>query len=530
MKLRKIHIFDSRIISATNPINRAAILDIAHFIETINQKYNRMFGSDQMRITTEFVGSKEQYSLPEFEEHFSYEDNYTCLTISIVSPDAENSICFKIRPQDITLKIDSVNLGKVKLEDIEAEVVAFIQPYIDDAKRIPDEYITEGSDIALVVGKTFTLPVTDDDGRVISNMKQSKTIGVSSNDLNVDEPEQVANVPLGLISINEDEKSLTVNQETIQNKIYQIRGLEVMLDSDLAEIYGYSTKNFNRQVKNNAAKFEGEDFMFQLTSEEAENLRCKNFTSRWGGTRYLPYAFTEQGIYMLMTVLKGDLAISQSRALVRIFKRMKDHIIENRDFLGPKEILQISTQTYQNTLDISKIREEMASKRDLQKFIDSFSNPETYKHFLILDGQKFEADIAYSKIYDTAQKSIYVVDDYLGLKTLELLRSANPGVSIIIFSDNKKCRTKLTSEMLDDFHSTYPSIQLKIRTTNGKYHDRYIIIDYNTKNESIYHCGASSKDAGNKITTIAKIEDNDLYRNMIEELMKHQELVLGRDN
>lgn len=121
-----------------------------------------------------------------------------------------------------------------------------------------------------------------------------------------------------------------VSEETIQNKIYSVRGYKVMLDVDLAEIYGYETKNFNRQVKNNMTKFEGDDFMFQLTKDEWENLRCKNFTSSWGGSRYLPLAFTEQGIYMLMTVLRGELAIRQSRALVRTFKKMKDYIWGNR--------------------------------------------------------------------------------------------------------------------------------------------------------------------------------------------------------
>ncbi len=87
-----------------------------------------------------------------------------------------------------------------------------------------------------------------------------------------------------------------VSEEAIQNKIYTVRGYKVMLDVDLAEIYGYETNNFNRQVKNNMAKFEGDDFMFQLTKDEWENLRCKNFTSSWGGSRYLPLAFTEQGI------------------------------------------------------------------------------------------------------------------------------------------------------------------------------------------------------------------------------------------
>lgn len=127
----------------------------------------------------------------------------------------------------------------------------------------------------------------------------------------------------------EKQEIILINEETIQSKIYIVRGQKVMLDFELAEIYGYETKNFNRQVRNNKAKFEGDDFMFQLTKDEWQNLRCKNFTSSWGGSRYLPLAFTEQGIYMLMTVLRGDLAVMQSRALIRTFKQMKDYIIEN---------------------------------------------------------------------------------------------------------------------------------------------------------------------------------------------------------
>ena len=98
------------------------------------------------------------------------------------------------------------------------------------------------------------------------------------------------------VAADEKEKQeiILINEETIQSKIYIVRGQKVMLDVDLAEIYGYETKNFNRQVKNNRAKFEGDDFMFRLTKDEWENLRCKNFTSSWGGSRYLPLAFTEQ--------------------------------------------------------------------------------------------------------------------------------------------------------------------------------------------------------------------------------------------
>lgn len=151
-----------------------------------------------------------------------------------------------------------------------------------------------------------------------------------------------------------------------------------MLDSDLAEIYGYETKNFNRQVKNNAEKFEGEDFMFQLTDQEMVELsRCKNFTlnrgtGRGSNIKYNPYAFTEQGIYMLMTVLRGELAVKQSRALVRTFKQMKDFIIENQDFIGSKELVQIIVQTNQNTKDIAGIKSQMATKEDLKKVMDNF--------------------------------------------------------------------------------------------------------------------------------------------------------------
>ena len=124
-----------------------------------------------------------------------------------------------------------------------------------------------------------------------------------------------------------------IDETLLKSRIYTIRGVKVMLDADLAEIYGYETRFFNRQVKNNIDRF-AEDFRFQLSENEMQNLMCKKCTSSWGGTRKLPYAFTEQGIYMLMTVLKGDLAIRQSMALIRLFKQMKDCIVENQQLIG----------------------------------------------------------------------------------------------------------------------------------------------------------------------------------------------------
>lgn len=321
---------------------------------------------------------------------------------------------------------------------------------------------------------------------------------------------------------------VVIDETTIKSKIYYIRNQKVMLDFELAEIYGYTTTRFNEQVKNNSEKFD-DDFMFQLTKSEFENLISKKSTSSWGGRRKLPYAFTEQGIYMLMTVLRGELAVKQSKALIRMFKQMKDFIIENQDFIGSKELVQIAIQTNQNTNDITRIDSKintLDTKEDLKKVMDNFIDPETYKHFLLMNGDKIEADVAYTKIYKSAKKSIYVIDNYIGLKTLELLRAARDKTQIIVFSDNVKNKDMLTKNILDDFRKDYPNIDLKLKIAGKKYHDRYIAIDYGTENEAFYLCGSSSKDAGNKISSITKIEESskDMYHDMFSKMLNNKDL------
>ena len=309
-----------------------------------------------------------------------------------------------------------------------------------------------------------------------------------------------------------------IDEALLKSRIYTIRGVKVMLDADLAEIYGYETRFFNRQVKNNIDRF-AEDFRFQLSEDEMQNLMCKKCTSSWGGTRKLPYAFTEQGIYMLMTVLKGDLAIRQSMALIRLFKQMKDYIVaENQLLLGNNGITEIAAQTIQNTRDIALLSNEMRENRDaLQKVMENFVDPSIYEHFLILNGQKLEADVAYAQIYGMAKKSVLIIDNYVDVKTLNLLRNVRKGVSILIASDRY---TRLTDDMLNDYRAAMPGVLVDKVSASHKFHDRYILIDFKTKSEKLYHCGASSKDAGNKITTIVRLDDVDAYRNMFEELLE----------
>ena len=329
----------------------------------------------------------------------------------------------------------------------------------------------------------------------------------------------------------QNKEIVVIDETTIKSKIYYIRNQKVMLDFELAEIYGYETRAFNQQVKRNNEKFD-DDFMFQLTDEEvyelsrSQNVTLKRGTGRGSNIKYNPYAFTEQGIYMLMTVLRGELAVKQSKALIRMFKQMKDFIIENQDFISSKELVQIAIQTNQNTKDIAGIKSQMATKEDLKKVMDNFIDPETYKHFLLMNGDKIEADVAYTKIYKSAKKSIYVIDNYIGLKTLELLRAARDKTQIIVFSDNVKNKDMLTKNILDDFVKDYSNIDLKLKIAGKKYHDRYIAIDYGTENEAFYLCGASSKDAGNKISSITKIEESskDMYHDMFSKMLNNKDL------
>ncbi len=362
---------------------------------------------------------------------------------------------------------------------------------------------------------------------------------------------------VGGIMAEEKKEIVIIDETTIKSKIHYIRNQKVMLDSDLAEIYGYSTKRFNEQVKRNIEKFD-DDFMFQLTGEEVYELsRCHFGTlndvqvyersrshfatlnkaqGRGSNIKYKPYVFTEQGIYMLMTVLRGELAVKQSKALIRMFKQMKDFIVENRDFLSSKEMTQLLLQTSQNTNDIMQHSKEianindkistLATKEDLKKVMDNFIDSNTYKHFLLLNGDKIEADVAYTKIYKSAKKSIYVIDNYIGLKTLELLRAARDNIQIIVFSDNVRNKDMLTKNILDDFRKDYPNIDLNLKVSDKKYHDRYIALDFGAENEVFYFCGASSKDAGNKISSITQIEESskDMYHTMFAGMLNNKNL------
>lgn len=352
------------------------------------------------------------------------------------------------------------------------------------------------------------------------------------------------NLRKGMEKMDKKDEIMPVNQESLAEKIYIIRGQKVMLDFELAEIYGYETKRFNEQVKNNIEKFD-DDFRFQLTKEEWENLRSKISTSKSetgsGGRRYLPYVFSEAGIYMLMTVLKGELAVKQSKALIRTFKQMKDYIVENQGLIGQREFLQLSMQITSNVVEMQGLRRDLMNvedkvaglvdnlgnvvhKSELSELILDLSNPQLKYGFLLLNGEPIEANLAYKDIYSIAKKSIYIVDNYIGVKTLVLLKDIPSSVEITIFSDN--VGKGLHTLEYQDFCKEYPFRRVKFQKSGGEFHDRYIIIDWNTDKQRIYHCGASSKDAGQRITTISEVVDQVVYADLINKLLKNPILKL----
>ena len=227
--------------------------------------------------------------------------------------------------------------------------------------------------------------------------------------------------------------------------------------------------------------------MFELTDDEVENLRSNFLTANLNSkSRYNPHVFTEQGLYMLMTVLKGPLAVKQSKALIRIFKKMKDYILENRDLIGQREILQLSMETANNRIEINKINSDMSS---LEKQISD-----------VAEGLK-----------DVVTKS-------------ELADMMN---SFVSDDDEKWLMFNAKFSSADEvYESIYKQAKSSMKKTGGIFHDRFIVLDYGTADERVFLCGASSKDAGARITSIVEDYGISKYAPVIATLLKNPILIL----
>lgn len=290
-----------------------------------------------------------------------------------------------------------------------------------------------------------------------------------------------------------EENTQVMSIDNIRNRVFVIRGQQVMLDVDLAEIYGYEVKALNQQVKRNIARFP-EDFMFQLEKEEIpeEFLKSHFVTLNESGNKRgqhikkLPFAFTEQGIYMLATVLRGELAEQQSIFIMRAFREMRHYIKQNQQFATESEMHLVTARVSELSVQMAGItdRQKKTEKNveKIQSNIDvlneNFISDKDFKNFVIYKDEKFEADMAYIDIYQQATKSIYIVDDYVNTKTLQLLSQKKQGVEVILFTENGHGRKGfLTKSVVDDFNQEYPMLYLK---SNPDCHDRLIPLMFST--------------------------------------------------
>ena len=276
-----------------------------------------------------------------------------------------------------------------------------------------------------------------------------------------------------------------ISNEEIQNLIYTIRGKQVMLDSDVAMLYHYETKNINKAVKRNIDRFP-EDFCFQLTEIEFQNLRFQFGTlnrkvNNGDVTRkYLPYVFTEQGISMLSGILKNEIAVKVSISIIRAFVEMR-------------KFLTVNGQLFERLTNVEYKLLEYDKKFD--QLFDQLQHEENIKQKIFFEGQIYDAYILIIDIIKKANKKILIIDNYIDDSVLKMLTKKNKNVEVVILTSEK---SNIQNIDIQKFNKEYPI--LKVAKTN-KFHDRFIVID----NKEMYHLGASIKDLGKKCFGINKI-------------------------
>ena len=281
---------------------------------------------------------------------------------------------------------------------------------------------------------------------------------------------------------------ITKDSIKIEDLIYEVRGKQVMLDKDVALLYNVETRRVNEGIKRNINRFP-DSFCFKLTKEEYNVLRSQIATSNdnrsRGGTRYLPYALTEQGVMMLSGLLRSDIAVKVNIKIIEAFVSMRKYIASNN---------------YENR--ISNIETKLIdhdNKFDL--VFDKLDN--TVNNHIFFEGQIYDAYYLMMDIFGKAREEIIIIDNYAGKKLFDLLRDIK--VNIKVYSKN------FDLELIKKYNSQYSNISTFIH--NG-FHDRFIILDKSI----LYHCGSSFKDLGVKCFAINRVESSEILNNLLDKI------------
>lgn len=296
--------------------------------------------------------------------------------------------------------------------------------------------------------------------------------------------------------MTEDKNHVIINNKDIKNMIYTFRDQQVMVDSDLAKLYQVTTGNLNKAVKRNLSRFP-EHFRFQLTEHEYKNLRFQNGSpssnNNYGGRRYMPYVFTEQGIAMLSAVLKSDIAVEVSVKIMNSFVEMRRFLLSNQELFSRLDRIEIK---------------QLETDRKFEEVFNYIAANTEIKQNIFYDGQIYDAFSFIVGLIEKAKKEIILIDNYVDVNTLNILCKKSQGVDVVIVTAGKG---SLSTKNITKFNAQYPKLSLKTATD---FHDRFLILD---KTE-VYHIGASIKDAGKKSFGITKIEDKDLIISLVNKV------------
>ena len=283
---------------------------------------------------------------------------------------------------------------------------------------------------------------------------------------------------------------LAETEEGIADRIFTIRGVQVMLDSDIATLFQVDVKRLNQQMKRNPDRFPS-DFCFLLTREEMVSLRSQNatFAERTNNRKYLPYVYTEHGIIALAGVLRSGVADKMAVEISRVFVSMRRFILENGDVIKRVAELQSRQIAFEN---------ETARKFDaLFSYVDEKSFP---KQMTFFDGQWFDAYDFLSSLFEKADTSILLIDPYCDREALRYCAKRKDGVHIKICHGS---RAALSNQDVTSFSRQYGPIDVKC---DDSFHDRYLILD----EKECYHIGASLNHAGKRVFGISRVEDDDV--------------------
>ena len=281
----------------------------------------------------------------------------------------------------------------------------------------------------------------------------------------------------------------------IASKIVVIRDVQVMIDRDIAELYGVETKRLKEQVNRNSERFP-EMFMFQLDNEEFAHWRSQFATSKSDqkGLRYAPYAFTEQGVAMLSAVLRSEKAIKVSIEIMNAFVQMRHYLYRNIAIASRLDAVE-------NKVDAKFLEHETNFRKIDENFSKIFhvldSSPQKAKEGVFFKGQIFDAYAFFQDIIKTAKKEIVLIDGYVDLSVLERLSVKQKNVSVKIYTHPK---AELRQADVEQFNKQYPTASMEY---TKKMHDRFLIID----NKDLYLIGASLKDLGKQCFAFSKMDD-----------------------